>query len=258
MPGHDLRNEGVVRSAAVIAPGSATGKLAAGGPTTGGPATGGPATGGTEPRSPQALPPMLMPGELGRPVLDEARKPRAAEIIGAARRILEAGGPETLTMRRVADELGIQAPSLYKHFASKAELELALVTDAMAEIGEASHDAVRLGGEQPALAALLETYRRYSLGHPHLYRLATGGPLARHGLPSGLEEWAGNPWYVVTLDPYLAQALWSFAHGMVILELDGRYPPGSDLDAAWAAGALAFEGLAAQRRAIAHTEEADH
>jgi AcrR family transcriptional regulator len=239
MLGHDLPNEGVVRSPAAIAPGSATG--------------------GADPRSRQgAPPPTLMPGELGRPDLDEARKPRVAEIIGAARRVLEAGGPETLTMRRVADELGIQAPSLYKHFASKAELELALVTDAMAEIGEASHDAVRFGGEQPALATLLATYRRYSLAHPHLYRLATGGPLAREALPSGLEKWAGNPWYVVTLDPYLAQALWSFAHGMVILELDGRYPPGSDLDATWAAGALAFEGLAAKRRAIARTEEADH
>ena len=42
-------------------------------------------------------------------------------------------------MRRVADELGIQAPSLYKHFASKAELELALLNDAMIEMGDASH-----------------------------------------------------------------------------------------------------------------------
>ena len=145
MPGHDLPTEGVVGSAAAITSGPATGEAA----------TGGPATGGAEPRSRQgAPPPSLMPGELGRPGLDDARKPRVAEIIGAARRILEAGGPETLTMRRVADELGIQAPSLYKHFASKAELELALVTDAMAEIGEASHDAVCLGGEQPALVAL--------------------------------------------------------------------------------------------------------
>jgi hypothetical protein len=45
----------------------------------------------------------------------------------------------------------------------------------------------------------------------------------------------------VTGDPALAQALWSFAHGMVTLELDGRYPPGSDLDATWRAGATAFE-----------------
>ena len=37
-----------------------------------------------------------------------------------------------------------------------------------------------------------------------------------------------------------AQALWSAAHGAVILELDGRYPPGSDLDRTWAALAAAF------------------
>ena len=39
---------------------------------------------------------------------------------------------------------------------------------------------------------------------------------------------------------YRSQALWSFAHGMVILEIDGRYPDGSDLDRTWAAGADAF------------------
>jgi AcrR family transcriptional regulator len=205
--------------------------------------------------SARAVQPRLMPGELERPVWKEARTRRVAEIVSAARRILEEGGREVLTMRRVADELGIQAPSLYKHFASKADLELALLTDAMVEIGTASHEVVHLGGDEPVLEPLLETYRRYSLSHPHLYRLATAGPLARHGLPPGLEEWAGNPWYVVTGDTYLAQALWSFAHGMVILELDGRYPPGSDLDATWRAGARAFEGPAAQGRAIARARE---
>ncbi|HUY30028.1 MAG TPA: WHG domain-containing protein [Acidimicrobiales bacterium] len=52
---------------------------------------------------------------------------------------------------------------------------------------------------------------------------------------------------MVTGDASLAQALWSFAHGMVVLELDGRHPPGSDLDATWRAGADAFERAAAHR-----------
>jgi AcrR family transcriptional regulator len=196
--------------------------------------------------------PRLLPGEVERPAWAQLRKRRVAEIVAAARRVLEDGGRDALTMRRVADELGIQAPSLYKHFGSKADLEAALLADAMIEIGDASHGAIHAGhGDEPALEPLLETYRSYSLSHPHLYRLATAGPLARVGLPPGLEEWAGNPWFVVTGDPHLAQALWSFAHGMVILELDGRYPPGSDLDATWAAGAKAFEGPAALGRAVA-------
>lgn len=199
----------------------------------------------------------LLPGELHRPAWAHVRARRVAEIVAAARRVLEEGGRDALTMRRVADELGIQAPSLYKHFDSKAELELALLSDALVEIGEASHEALRLGGDERSLELVLATYRSYSLAHPHLYRLATAGPLAREGLPPGLEEWAGNPWYVVTGDPHLAQALWSFAHGMVILELDGRYPPGSDLDATWAAGARAFEGPAARGRAIARQRDAE-
>jgi AcrR family transcriptional regulator len=191
----------------------------------------------------------LLPGELARPPGGPCRTPRAAEIVGAARRLLDNDGPEAVTMRRVADELGIQAPSLYKHFPNKAALEMALIEDALVEMGEVSHRTIQLAAPERRLGALLDAYRSYSLSHPHLYRLATSGPLARDGLSPGLEEWAGNPWYVVTGDAYLAQALWSFAHGMVVLELDDRYLPGSDLSRTWSAGACAFQHTAALGRA---------
>ena len=69
---------------------------------------------------------------------------------------------------------------------------------------------------------------------------ATAGPLPRSELAPGLEDWAGEPFLLVTGEPHRAQALWSFAHGMVILEIDGRFPAGSDLDRTWRAGAAAF------------------
>jgi AcrR family transcriptional regulator len=181
--------------------------------------------------------------------LPAARKARPAEIVAAARRLLEQDGRDALTMRRLAGVLGIRAPSLYKHFPDKAALELVIIEDALMDIGEASHAAIHSCGPDDGLECLLEVYRRHSLSHPHLYRLATEGPLVRRDLTPGLEEWAGNPWYVVTGDPFLAQAVWSFAHGMVVLELNKRYPPGSDLDATWRAGAGAFEGPAAIGRA---------
>jgi hypothetical protein len=34
--------------------------------------------------------------------------------------------------------------------------------------------------------------------------------------------------------------MWAFAHGMTILELDRRFPPDADLDAAWRRGLDAF------------------
>jgi len=186
----------------------------------------------------------LLPGELDRPAAPPARSKRVAQAVAAARRILEEEGADALTMRRLADEMGIQAPSLYKHFSGKSDLELLLIEDVLYDVGEATHRALHDPGPGSPLLKLLLTYRAHALSHPNLYRLATSGPLARPRLSEGLEEWAGNPWFVVTGDPNLAQALWSLAHGMVILELDDRYPEGSDLDQTWRAGAAAFERAA--------------
>ena len=41
-------------------------------------------------------------------------------------------------------------------------------------------------------------------------------------------------------EPYLAQVVWSAAHGMASLELDGRYPSDTDIDRTWSAAAAAF------------------
>lgn len=189
----------------------------------------------------------LLPGELERPDPPPARPRRVVETVAAARRVLEGEGAGALTMRRLAEELHIQAPSLYKHFSGKADVEMALIEDAMFDIGDVTHRALHEQTTLSPLANLLASYRAHCLSHPNLYRLATGGSLSRDSLPAGLEEWAGNPWYVVTGDPSLAQALWSYAHGMVILELDERYPPGSDLDSTWRAGATAFERSAGHK-----------
>jgi AcrR family transcriptional regulator len=185
--------------------------------------------------------PALLDGEVDRPAARPTRSARVAHAVDAARRILEGEGADALTMRRLADEMGIQAPSLYKHFSSKADLESLLIEDALVDVGGATHRALHDPGEGSMILRLLVTYRAYALAHPNLYRLATSGPVVRQRLPDGLEEWAGNPWFVVTGDSCLAQALWSLAHGMVILELDHRYPPDSDLDGTWRAAATAFE-----------------
>jgi AcrR family transcriptional regulator len=151
--------------------------------------------------------------------------------------VLDRDGPDGLTMRSVADELRIKAPSLYKHVAGKGAIEAELIAAAMREIGQALHDSLAGGG---SIVDLLAAYRAAARAHPNLYRLATAGTLPREQLPAGLEDWAGEPFLTVTGEPHRAQALWSFAHGMVILELDGRFPAGSDLDRTWAEGAAAF------------------
>ena len=167
------------------------------------------------------------------------------EIVDTARELLEREGPGGLTMRRLADAMGIRAPSLYKHVSSKEDLEALLMAEAFRGMGAELHAAIagarKSGSKRTALAELGRVYRRWALAHPHLYRLVTGGPLPRELLPEGLEAWTAEPVVAaVGGDPDRARAAWAFAHGMTILELDGRFPPDADLDAAWAAGIAAL------------------
>lgn len=170
-----------------------------------------------------------------------ARTPRAAAVVDAAWDLLDTKGPEALTMRRVADMLQIQAPSLYKHLPDKAALESALIEEALVRIGTALHTAVATPGRHRPVVALLAAYRAHALAHPHVYRLATAGPLDRAALPPGLEDWAGMPFLLAIGDPHRAQALWAFAHGLALLEIDRRPQSIGALDRTWRAGADAFE-----------------
>lgn len=164
--------------------------------------------------------------------------PRARQIVDAARMLLERDGWAALSMRALGNQLGIKAPSLYKHFDNKDALRAALGGIALAESGARLHAVIDAGGGVPEL---LTAYRQQAHAHPHLYRLATTGPLPRADLPAGLEDWSGAPFLLATGgDPHLAQALWSLAHGMTILELDQRYPTGSAPDESWHAAAALF------------------
>jgi len=172
--------------------------------------------------------------------LSEASVARREEIVASARRILEAEGPDGLTMRTLADRLEIRAPSLYKHIADKGELEALLIAEALTGMGESLHAALaKVPARSPrkrGLTALAKAYRAWGLAHPHLYRLATEGELPRDQLPEGLEAWTAEPLVRVMGSPDGARAAWAFAHGMTILELDGRFPSGADLDTAWRVG----------------------
>jgi AcrR family transcriptional regulator len=167
-------------------------------------------------------------------------RPRAIAIVAAAREILEREGRDALTMRRLGDAVGMRAPSLYKHFPDKASVELALIEQGFIEMAQAFETAIADHGA--SLQSLAGAYRDFACRHSHLYRLITAGPLNRERLEAGVEARAAEPLVRVTGDPDQARAVWAFAHGMIILELDGRFPPGADLDAAWNAGISRLEG----------------
>ena len=165
--------------------------------------------------------------------------PRAREIVAAARELVEEEGCDALSMRRLADRLGIQAPSIYKHVPDKQTLENALISSTFEE--QAAFFEAALEDTDDPLGALATAYRDFARRHPHLYRLMTERPLDREHLAPGAEQRAARP-IVKAMggDRNLARAVWAFAHGMTVLELNERFPPDADLDAAWKRGLDAF------------------
>jgi AcrR family transcriptional regulator len=174
------------------------------------------------------------------PSVADQLSPRSREILAAARELLETEGQEGLSMRNLAERIGIRAPSIYKHFSGKAALEAAMISQGFEEQG-AQFEAALETSEEP-LAAMAAAYRGFAHGHPHLYRLMYDRSLDRSLLTPGSEDRAVVP-VVRALgeDRDLARAVFAFAHGMTILELNGRFPPDADLDAAWRRGLAALQ-----------------
>ena len=165
--------------------------------------------------------------------------PRTTEIVEAALRLLEAEGPAAVTMRRVAAELGIRGPSLYKHVDDKEMIIGLLQRHALRQFGA----AVTAAGRRPR--AVAAAYRTWALDHPHLYELATRRPL-RRDITAGAEAFAGAPLAeVVGGDPDRVRAFLGLAHGLVDLELNGHFGPDVDLDGAWR---VAVDALTAPAR----------
>ncbi len=176
--------------------------------------------------------------------------PRGRQIVGAARAILDDEGVDALTMRRIGARLGIRAPSLYKHFPDKQSLEASVISVGFEE--QAAMFEAAIDGSLDPLGDLAAAYRSFARGHPHLYRLMCTRELRRDLLVPGVEARAGRTIYLaVGEDAHRARAAWAFAHGMTMLELDRRFPPGADIDAAWREGIDAFRprGPISRRRA---------
>ncbi|MET8683257.1 TetR/AcrR family transcriptional regulator [Streptomyces sp. NPDC004732] len=98
----------------------------------------------------------------GRP----ARLDRA-KTVGTALELLDDVGLEALTMRRLADRLGVQAGALYRHFTTKQDLLTAMAERMLGDIDASPGAAGAAGAADWAgrLRALVRAMRRALLAH---------------------------------------------------------------------------------------------
>jgi TetR/AcrR family transcriptional regulator, tetracycline repressor protein len=97
----------------------------------------------------------------------------ARQILTVARERVEHGGVESLTMRGLADQLGVAPNSIYSHFADKAALVDAVLDDLLAEIpGPGAVDSW-----QDGIVELMTASREMLLRHAPLLPYLFSGPM---------------------------------------------------------------------------------
>lgn len=161
--------------------------------------------------------------------------PRARQIVEVALELLEEDGPDGVSMRIVAGRLGVRAPSLYKHLPDKQAMQNAMIAIGLRRQG-AAMERGRCEADDP-LWGVVAAFRAWALEHPHLYRLMMDAPLDPGPLVRSAELVAGRPLReVMDGDAVGALTVWSFGHGLIRIELQGRVPQGVDVDRLWRHG----------------------
>jgi AcrR family transcriptional regulator len=148
---------------------------------------------------------------------------------------MEWGSAEKLTIRAVAKEVGVAAPSIYLHFSDKAELVWAALSDKYDElVGRMTAAAAAADGadSREPLRAQAHAYCRFALDDPGHYRLmfevrqpAVGaarisGHPARHvsaSLRAGLLQCQEAGYALSMPVEQAAVTLWAGLHGLVSL-----------------------------------------
>ena len=155
-------------------------------------------------------------------------------LLEAAARLLEAEGPEALSVRRIAGEAGVAPMGVYSRFGGKTGVVEALFRAGFDQLRDR---LLEVGTSDPieALAAGCDQYRQFALERPTVYSVMFDRVIG--DTPSvECKVHAADAFNVVVVaiergqaagrivegDPIeLAQRVWSSCHGAVSLELRG-------------------------------------
>jgi AcrR family transcriptional regulator len=167
------------------------------------------------------------------------------EILDATTELLlETGHAKAVSIRSVAQRVGVTPPSIYLHFADKDTLLDAVCARYFEKLDE---EMQRVAADQPSMIDVLRAqglaYVRFALKTPELYRIAMMGESRegsdvdmalntsafvhmRNSIESLIEECIYPPG-----DPIAkALELWTAAHGVAALLISRPYLPWGDVE----------------------------
>ncbi len=166
-----------------------------------------------------------------------------ATLLEVAARTIAEKGVEGVTMRGLAERIGVSRTAPYRHFADKAALLAAVAEDGFKRLAVCLHTAGAQPAEDPLLSfrSMCLAYVEFAVENPTHYRLMFGQEVF---------NWQDHPSLVAAADGVFdevfatvrvcqqenkikpgeprqtALAAWALAHGLSLLLVEGRLPAG--------------------------------
>jgi len=162
----------------------------------------------------------------------------AQKIALAARKLLDKEGAEAVTMRRVAEAVGITAMAIYRHYPDREALLNALADGGFEELADSLKNKRFTGDIETRLAKMADLYLDHALENPKLFELMF--LMARTGARQYPRDFEARKSPTATLmadviaegmasGEFKQDDLWeitfemgAFSHGLIMLYLGGR------------------------------------
>jgi AcrR family transcriptional regulator len=159
-------------------------------------------------------------------------------ITVAAQELFAVEGVEGISMRRLAERVGVTATALYRHFRDKDAILDALISAGLAVLSDYLEPALRAKDPERRLRGLIDAYLKFALEQPKYFDLAFMVPSASTRMSEELERHNRATFKMAIEqvaacmqtgvfrpgDPIeTAVYIWSTAHGLVTLHRMNRF-----------------------------------
>ncbi len=160
-------------------------------------------------------------------------------LIHAAERIHQREGLEAVSMRRLAEEVGLTPMAAYRHFRDKDALLDALVDAGLARWEQYLAVAASAATPLERVRSALTAYVGFALGEPHAFQLTYLVTRRRDDVPPAPLRMTASPAYAAIVDAardaiasgemragdpaeHVGLA-WASVHGLIVLHRGGRF-----------------------------------
>ncbi len=153
-------------------------------------------------------------------------------LVQAALREVEQGGPEAISIKALAKELGVSQPAPYRHFADREALLAAVTAEAFRQFSAVLREAIGRSSQHSKLSRFAQATLAFGLRRNGIYRLMFASRTMACASKDSELHAAAMESFVLLLEAFEAPAvgllreryalqIWAALHGVIMLAEQG-------------------------------------